>query len=77
MNKILLQQILEQEGFRKECYDLDGGHPPERYVLAQEGKSWSVYYSEHGLESGKSEFATEHEACQYLLAQLREDPFTK
>jgi hypothetical protein len=77
MNKQMLQQLLDEEGIRRDCYDLAGGMPPEKYVLAKEGNMWSVYYSEHGLQSNKRQFATEDEACAYLLELLRNDPLIK
>lgn len=77
MNKQMLQQLLDKEGIRRDCYDLEGGLPPEKYVLAHEGHLWSVYYSEHGLQSNKRQFPTEDEACEYLLAELRNDPLVK
>jgi hypothetical protein len=77
MNKQMLQQILDQEGIPRDCYDLDGGLPPEKYVLAKEGNQWNVYYSEHGLQSNKRQFVTEDETCQYLLTEIRNDPLVK
>jgi hypothetical protein len=77
MNKIELQATLEKEGFDPTCYDLTGGLLPERYTLANEFGTWSVFYSEHGLQTGKVVFATESEACEYFLGELRSDPTTK
>lgn len=77
MNKNELQKILNEEGFSPDCYDLDGGLLPERYTLANDAGEWSVYYSEHGLKTGKRSFATESEACEFFLDELREDPTTK
>jgi hypothetical protein len=62
---------------REDAYDLNGGHLPERYTLCESGGTWSVYYSERGLETGKKEFATEMEACEYLLRQIMKDPTTR
>lgn len=73
MNKQQLQELLKQEGFRADTYDLDGGMLPERLTLANEGNRWCVYYSERGLQTGKEYFYSESEACQSLLDQLRED----
>jgi hypothetical protein len=77
MKKQELQQLLKQEGFRADTYDLDGGMLPERLTLAKEGNRWCVYYSERGLQTGKKCFATEDEACQSLLDQLRDEPSAK
>lgn len=77
MNKNDLQKVLDGEGFRPDCYDLDGGLLPERLTLAKEETTWAVYYSERGEQTGKRQFATESEACEYLLAELRDEPSAK
>ena len=46
-------------------------------MLSVHGVVWSVYYSERGLESGLKLFASEEEACEYLLKLLRDDPTMK
>jgi hypothetical protein len=77
MNRSELVKTLQAEGISPDSYDLDGGHPNERYVLSGNDTSWPVYYSERGLESGWRPFASEETACEYLLKLLREDPTTK
>lgn len=67
MNKATLTWILEQEGFRRDAYDLEGGMQNECYCLAESSGIWFVYYSERGLQSGKHEFQSEGKACEYLL----------
>jgi hypothetical protein len=74
MNKQELQKLLKEEGFRADTYDLDGGMLPERLTLAREGNRWCVYYSERGLQSGKTFFDSEAAACQSLLDQLLDEP---
>jgi hypothetical protein len=74
MNRIELLRALRRERIREDTFDLNGGHLPETYTLAEAHGSWFVYYSERGLESGKKEFATESDACEYLLNKLRDDP---
>jgi hypothetical protein len=73
MNRKILQELLQQEGFPPNSYDLNGGLLPERLTLVQQVDGWCVYYSEHGDETGKKRFVTESEACNYLLAEIRED----
>jgi hypothetical protein len=77
MNKNELQEALNREGILPDSYDLDGGLLPEKYTLALESGIWSVYYSERGQQSGKRTFASESEACEYLLTTLRDDPTTR
>lgn len=77
MNKAELARILIAERFRLDAYDLEGGTHDECYCLGVSYGSWSVYYSERGLQSGVKEFASEGEACEYLLQLLREDLSTR
>jgi hypothetical protein len=74
MNKQLLLETLRREKFRSDCYDLDSDLLPERLTLANEAGQWCVYYSERGQQTGKRCFATESEACEYLLSELRDEP---
>jgi hypothetical protein len=74
MNKKELLQVLSRENIREDAFDLNGGHLDETYTLAEASGHWFVYYSERGLESGRKEFDTEAEACEYLLNKLRDDP---
>jgi hypothetical protein len=74
MTKSELQKILRSEYIRQDAYDLDGGHRTETYTLGEAQGRWFVYYSERGLESGRKDFATESEACEYFLNWLRRDP---
>lgn len=77
MNKSELQEVLNHEGISPDSYDLEGGLLPERYTFAEESGVWSVYYSERGLQTGKRTFASEHDACEYFLNTVRDDPTTK
>jgi hypothetical protein len=73
-----LKKILDQEGFNPKRYSLRGGLPDERYCLDRlsDGR-WSVYGSERGQKVAERVFATESEACEYLLFLLRRDPSAK
>ena len=71
MNKEELLQALRKESVREDAFDLNGGHLPETYTLSESYGRWFVYYSEKGLESGKEEFATQSQACEYLLNLLK------
>ena len=77
MNKAQLVEALRNEGIRDDAYDLTGGHQSETYTLGEADGDWFVYYSERGTESGKREFASESEACEYILELLRKDPTTR
>jgi len=77
LNRQRLRELLHDEGIRDDSYDLEGGHLPERYTLGESNGRWFVYYSERGLETGKKEFGTEADACEYLLGKLRRDPTTR
>ena len=74
MDRRELERVLRSEGIREDAYSLEGGLPPERYCLANEGVGWIVYYSERGIRTGLQQFTSESAACQYLLNALRDDP---
>lgn len=74
MNRQELKAALQAARIRDDAYDLNGGHLPEAYTLGGANANWFVYYSERGLETGRREFSTESEACQYLLNKLKGDP---
>jgi hypothetical protein len=64
-------------GIRESSFCLDGGMPPETYVLAIEDGGWIVYYSERGKRRNVASFDTEDEACDELLLRLTNDPTTR
>ena len=76
VNRSELLTAIDRDGINPNTYSLEGGHPPERYVLAHQPGGWSVYYSERGLETGRADFGTEDEACRHLLQLLRGDQTT-
>jgi hypothetical protein len=51
-------------------YRLDGSHFELAHVIAREGEDWVVFLSERGERSGTIEFASEHDACVYLLGSV-------
>jgi len=77
VNRNELRLVAEREGIRSDAYSIDGGLPPERYVLSLEPGGWSVYYSERNRRVGETRFDTEDEACSYLLLRLVDDPTTR
>jgi hypothetical protein len=77
MNKQQLLQAIRKEGIREDAFDLDGGHFSETYTLPESYGRWFVYYGERGVESGRKEFATQSQACEYLLNLLKNDPTTR
>jgi len=74
MKRTELIEAIKKANIRDDAYSLDGGHPNEALVLSHEGSTWSVYYSERGLETSKKTFATEDDACDELLRRLLRDP---
>jgi len=77
VNRTDLRHAADREGIRTASYSLEGGLPPEKYVLALEEGGWSVYYSERGRRAGLNFFDTEDEACDYLFNLLIKDPTTR
>lgn len=59
------------------CYCLEGGLPPEKYLLCIDAGGWSVYYSKHGSKSNATWFETEDEVCNYPFNRLLRDPTTR
>ena len=74
MSKHELRETLRREGVRDDAYNLDGGYADETLTLDEANGHWFVYYCERGTRTGPTEFATEAEACVYLLNKLRKDP---
>ena len=77
MNRDMLKALLHREGVDPSAYSLEGGMPFEAYVLEQRPTAWVVFYSERGIRTGEVEFATEDEACSYLLDLVLRDPTTR
>ena len=77
MNIEELKLILSTGGFREDSYSFQDRHPNEALCLRQEDDQWLVYYAERGLQTGKTLFTTEHEACRHLLEKMRADPTTR
>jgi hypothetical protein len=65
-----LSGVLAARGVPRDAYCLSGGLPNESYCIDHQGAQWLVYYSERGCKTGLREFATESEACDYLLSLL-------
>jgi hypothetical protein len=45
--------------------------------LIRNADSWSVYYSERGLETGRRRFTSQSDALRHLLETLKNDPSTR
>lgn len=68
----LLGEVSRRGGDTRAIYTGDG-NPEDRYAIVQEGGIWKVYYSERGQQLELRHFATEGEACEYLLSLLVKD----
>lgn len=77
MNRKELSEAAAREGIRPSTFSVEGGLPPDKYVLSLEPGGWSVYYSERGKRIGEARFDTEDEACSELLLRLTRDPTTR
>ena len=79
MNKIQLEAVLQEEGFKQNVYSLERPNfdPDEALCLRQEQGKWCIYYSERGIQTGKKYFSSEEEACKYFLENMRRDPTTR
>jgi len=72
-----LKLILSSEGFREDSYSFEDKHPDEALCLRQDDTQWLVFYTERGLQTGKTLFTTEDEACRHFLDKMRADPTTR
>jgi hypothetical protein len=72
-----LVSAADRERIRPSSYSLNGGLPPEKYVLAVENGHWAVYYSERGERRDEMTFDSEQEACDQLFLWLVEDRTTR
>lgn len=74
MNLAELRALLDREGVDPTCYALDAremGTRVEAYRIGIHHKHWCVWYSERGMMLDEHRFASEDEACRYLLEVLR------
>ena len=66
-----LKKKLDKLNIQQDLYSLMiGGFPNEAYCLIKNENGWEVYYSERGQKSDIQQFASESEACEYLLEEL-------
>lgn len=77
MTRDELIRAADRERIRRSSYSLEGGLPPEKYVLAEEYGHWAIYYSERGERRDETIFDSEQEACDQLLLWLVEDRTTR
>ncbi len=79
MNRKELQETLRRERIKDSTYSLEAKNfdPDEALCLRKEGNEWFVYYSERGLQTGKTSFQSDADACSYMLEALRTDPTVK
>ena len=74
MNRSECRELLIREGFPENCFDLNGGRNDETDTIGETSYGmWCFYYFERGIEGSRRDFATESEACEYLVATLRRD----
>ena len=77
MNRDQLAATLQQNGIRRDAYQLGAGPADEAYILDRENGQWVVYYSERGLKRGLTSFEDETAACTHLLTLLQDDLSTR
>ena len=71
MNANELRTALEAKRVPRQRYSLMvGGFPGDCYCLVQDGEGYEVYFSERGLKSRTWSFATEADACEFMLGKL-------
>lgn len=70
-----LEELLQEGGFPRYSYSLEGGLPSEAYCVERTPEGWHVYYSERGNKSTIGRCATEKEAVACFLKEVR--PYLK
>ncbi len=72
-----LRKALVDHGVRPYAVSIDGhDEADDQYRLVKEGKyciTWVTYYSERGNKVGLREFASEDEACDFILDRVLKD----
>lgn len=77
LDRDALRLRFEAEDVDPCAVEMDGGFADEAYVLEPQAVGCAVYYAERGLRSGERLFASEHDACLYLLNIVLKDPTTR
>lgn len=72
-----LRLAMEREGMRQDAVHSGPLEPSESFVICERDGHWVVYYAERGEQTNLHTFATEADACDYLLQELRNDPTTR
>lgn len=68
MNRFELRKTLDELGVSPLSYSLDGRSSIVGVVLYESYSRWLVFHiDERGNKSDEREFATEDEACSYIL----------
>lgn len=68
----LLSQLATRGGDVRAVYT-GVGDPEDRYAIIQDRGKWEVFYSEQGDRLELRIFASEDDACEYLLNLLEKD----
>ncbi len=77
MKRAELASLLDREGFRENSYSLTESESDEALCLRYDQGHWYVFYAERGLQTGKTKFGSEEDACHYFLKVMRADPTTR
>ena len=77
MTRKELATRLSNEGISTGSYALFGENRDNAYVLDQTETGWLVYFRERGLRDWEHLFATETEACSFLLRAILADAGTR
>lgn len=77
MNRQELREALDRAEIRERAYTLDGEHVEGRLCLGRAVTGWTVSFCERGEQAILASFATESEACEYMLTALLRDPTSR
>jgi len=77
MNRSDLEAKLKSANIDRVTYDLESVGKEKEYCLEQTGSGWSVYYRERGDRDFEHTFVSESKACEFMLAEILQDPTTR
>ena len=67
-----LKKFFKEHLVPSHLYNLKGGSRSNRICLGKsEENMWEVYFSEKKNKIGLMQFATENEACQHMMDEIR------
>jgi hypothetical protein len=72
MRQLELKKILTEHFVPETVYDFENHGVEDAWCMTREPNGhWAVFFVERGKRRGEAWFTSEHDACFYLLCQLK------